>query len=86
MSDPTLKRTSVAIKYTASDGYRMEFTGKGGTGTVHRVTGEQVPPKRAFLEAVGELARIATIFGFEAEAKVEFERAVDAVKAWKEEV
>lgn len=83
MADPTLKRTSVVIKYTSSDGYRMSFEAKGGTGIAHRLTGEQVPPQHAFLAAVGELARMTALFGFEDEAKTEFDKAVTAIREWR---
>lgn len=83
MSDPTLKRTSVQIKYTGSDGYRSEFTAKGGAGTAHRVTGEEVPPQRALLAAIEELSRLTSLFGFEREARAAFDGSAAAVQDWR---
>ena len=84
MADPTLKRTSVQIKYTSSDGYRADFIAKGGTGSTHRVTGDEVPPQRALLAALGELTRLVALFGFDAEARVEFDGAMASVQEWRD--
>lgn len=83
MADPTLKRAGIVLKYTASDGYRMEFDAKGGTGTQHRVTGEEVPPEKALLAGLAELSRILTLFGFEVEAQKVFGEARQAVHEWR---
>lgn len=83
MSDPKLKRTSVQIKYTASDGFRSEFGGKAGTGTKHRVTGEEVPPQRALIAGIEELARLTALFGFEVEARDAVEGAFKRVAEWR---
>jgi hypothetical protein len=83
MTDPTLKKTSIKFGYTASDGYRMSFEAKGGAGTQHRVTGAEVPPEKALLEAMEELSRILALFGFGAEARAKFDAAQQAVADWR---
>lgn len=83
-TDPKLTRTSVQIKYSSSDGFRFEYGAKAGTGTKHRVTGEEVPSQHALLEALGELARLTALFGFEAEALKEFNGARQRVAEWRE--
>ena len=83
MANPTLKRTSVQIKYSSSDGFRFEYGAKAGTGTKHRVTGEEVPPQLALLDALEELARLTALFGFEAEALKKFNGARACVAEWK---
>jgi hypothetical protein len=83
MTDPTLKKTSIKFGYTASDGYRMSFDAKGGAGTQHRVTGAEVPPEKALLEAMAELSRILALFGFGAEARAKFDAAQQAVADWR---
>jgi hypothetical protein len=83
VADPTLKRTSVVLKYTASDGYRSEFGAKGGAGTQHRVTGAEVPPEKALLAGMEELSRLLHLFGFDAEARQAFDGARDAVLEWR---
>jgi hypothetical protein len=83
MADPKLKRTSVVLKYTASDGYRMEFGAKAGTGSKHRVTGEEVPPEHALLDAMEELSRVLALFGFGEQAKAKFDAAQKAVADWR---
>jgi hypothetical protein len=84
MADPTLKRTSVQINYTSSDGYRMAFGTKAGSGSKHRVTGVEVPPEEALLAALEELARLTALFGFEDEATRRFQCARAAVFEWRE--
>lgn len=86
MSDPTLKRTSVQIKYTSSDGFRAEFGGKAGTGTRHRITSEEVPPQNALIAGFVELARLAALFGFEREAREAAEAAFARVAEWRKGV
>lgn len=83
MADPTLKRTSVRIKYTGSDGYRAEFSTKGGTGSVNFKSGEEVPPQAALIFALEELARLTALFGFEAEARAAAEGAFARVAEWR---
>lgn len=85
MTDPILKRTSVVIKYTASDGYRAEFGAKGGVGSTNRVTGEPVPPQKALIAAFEELARLTALFGFEAEAREAADGAFARVAQWEKE-
>lgn len=77
----TLTRTSVQLKFTTNSGYRSEFTGKGGKGSAHRVTGEEVPPQAPLLAALKEVARLSAVFGFEAQARAAFEEAVAGVPA-----
>ena len=83
MNDPKLKRTSVQIKYTSTDGFSAEFSGKGGAGTRHRVTGEEVPPHRALIAGFEELARLAALFGFESEARQAADDAFKRVAEWR---
>jgi hypothetical protein len=83
MADPTLKKTNIAFGYTASDGYRMSFGAKAGTGSKHAVTGEEVPPYHALLAGLEELTRILTLFGFESEAQEKFKAAQQAVFDWR---
>jgi hypothetical protein len=85
MGDPTLKRTSVVLKYTASDGYRLEFSAKGGTGSKNQSTGDEVAPERAMLAGLVELSRLLCLFGFEQEAQDAFENARQAVADWRKE-
>lgn len=82
MADPKLARTSVVIKYTGDDGYRYEMTAKAGKGSVNHRTGGEVPPQKALLDALQELARITALFGFEKEAQQVFEDARIAVFEW----
>jgi len=83
MNDPKLKRTSVQIKYTSSDGFRAEFGGKGGAGTRRRITGDEVPPQNALIAGFEELARLAALFGFEREAREAAEGAFARVAEWR---
>lgn len=83
--DPKLKRTRVVVSYTADDGYRYELTAKGGTGSVMPSTGGEAPPHAAFLEAIGELARLCELFGFGEEASKEFTDAQSRVRQWREQ-
>lgn len=62
MSDPTLTRSFVDIRYSSSDGYHMSVGFSGGATA-------PVPPGEALLSAIDELARIASLFGLEAEVK-----------------
>lgn len=83
MADPTLARTRVTIAYTSSDKYRAGFTAKAGKGSQHRVTGEEVPPERALLAALEELARLTALFGFQDEALECFNGARQRVAEWR---
>ena len=78
-----LKRISVQIKYSSSDGYRAEFGTKGGEGSVHLTTGEPVPPQYALIAALEELARLTALFGFEAEARKAADNAFARVAEWR---
>jgi hypothetical protein len=83
MADPTLKRTSVNIKYIGSDGYRAEWNAMAGEGTAHRKTGDQVPPQNALIAAFEELARLTALFGFEDEARKAADEAFSRVAEWR---
>lgn len=83
MADPTLKRTSVQIKYTSSDGYRFEFSAKAGAGSRNLSTGEEVPPQYALIEAIEEMARLCALFGFEADARKAADGAFARVAKWR---
>jgi hypothetical protein len=76
--DPKLKRTSVTIKYTASDGYRSEvnYSNTGRMGT-------QPPPELPLIEALEELARLTALFGFEDRALEAFNGARQRVAEWR---
>lgn len=78
MADPTLKRTSVTIKYTASDGYRHEvsYSNIGRMGT-------KPPPEVPLLEAIDELARLCELFGFGAKASLAVATAQMRVREWR---
>lgn len=82
--DPKLKRTRVSIAYTSTDGYRMEYDARGGTGTRHRVTGQEVLPEKALLGALEELARITALFGFEDQALEVFTTARERIAKFKQ--
>jgi hypothetical protein len=82
-ADPTLKRTLVRIDYTSSDGYRADAQFKGGTGSKHRVTGEEILPEKALLGALEELARLTALFGFEDQAMEKFNGARQRVFEWR---
>lgn len=83
MTDPILKRTTVRITYTASDGYRAETEAKGGTGSKHLKSGAEVPPENALLHGLQESARILALFGFEAQARTAFEDVLKRVASAK---
>lgn len=83
MSDPTLKKTSVQIGYTSSDGYRMEWSAKAGAGSKNAKTGEEVPPQHSMIAGLEELARLTALFGFEDEALEAFNGARQRVAEWK---
>ena len=83
-AEPTLKRTSIVIGYTSSDGYRSEMKGKGGKGTTNLRAGEEVAPEIALLSALQELTRILCLFGFEAQVVKAFDEQLVAVQEWRE--
>lgn len=78
MADPTLKRSSVTIRYTASDGYTAEVGYASG-----KRTGVVLPPESAILEAIAELSRLAELFGFGARATEEQALARARVVEWR---
>ena len=80
MTDPTLKRTSVQINYTASDGYRSTVGYNNAPRGEHFVT---PAPEAVFLDALEELARLTALFGFADEALTRFTAARERVAAWR---
>lgn len=76
MDDPTLKRTSVQISYTGSDGYSSTSKFTGGGNTKER-------PEIGLLGALEELSRLTALFGFEAEALEAFSGARQRVAEWR---
>lgn len=87
MSTLKLKRTKISISYGTTGGSGMKYDAKGGTGTKHPITGEEVPPHLALIDAIGQLARISVIFGFEDAALETFTRQRDeACERRKQEV
>ena len=79
MADPTLRRASVVIKYTSSDGYRSEvrYSNHGALGN------PTIPPENVLLEAIDELARLSELFGFGAEASTAVATAQMRVREWR---
>lgn len=75
MTDPKLTGTAVDIRYTADDGYESEEGFR--TETMQK-------PEAALLAALGEIARLLALFGFEKEAVREFNEALQRVHDWKE--
>jgi hypothetical protein len=61
----------------------MTFEAKGGIGSNHLATGEEVPPEEALLAGLAELSRILTLFGMEVEAQKVFGEARQAVHEWR---
>lgn len=78
MSDPTLKRSSVTINYTASDGYRsaVNYSNRGQMG-------RQPPPELPLLDAIEELSRLCALFGFGDQAAQRVADARERVDAWR---
>ena len=78
MSDPTLKRSSVTINYTASDGYRsaVNYSNRGQMG-------RQPPPELPLLDAIEELSRLCALFGFGEQAAQRVAEARERVDAWR---
>lgn len=74
MADPTLKRTSVQINYTASDGYRAEV----GYSSAKAST-----PEAVFIEAMDELSRLCHLFGFGDRARAAFDDAAARVAEYR---
>jgi hypothetical protein len=80
-SDPTLKRSSVTINYTASDGYSMQVN----YSNIGRM-GSKPPPEMPLLEAIEELARLCALFGFGDAAAAGVAEAMGRVEAWRAKV
>lgn len=78
MADPTLKRTSVRITYSASDGYRKEIT-YSNIGKM----GRQPPPQQPMLDAIEELARLCELFGHGEAARTRVLEAQARVQLWR---
>ena len=78
MADPTLKRSSVTIAYTASDGYSRKVC----YSSIGRM-GAKPPPHGPLLEAIEELSRLAELFGFGAQAADRMAEARARVKDWR---
>lgn len=76
MSDPTLTRSFVDIRYSSSDGYHMSVGFSGGATA-------PVPPGEALLSAIDELARIASLFGLEADVKQRVADSCQRVAEWR---
>lgn len=78
MSDTTLKRSSVTINYTASDGYRsaVNYSNRGQMG-------RQPPPELPLLDAIEELSRLCALFGFGDQAAQRVADARERVDAWR---
>lgn len=77
-SDPTLKRSSVTINFTASDGYRsaVNYSNRGQMGL-------QPPPELPLLDAIEELSRLCALFGFGEQAAQRVTEARERVDAWR---
>jgi hypothetical protein len=80
MSDPILKRSSVTIRYTSSDGYSSQvcYSNIGRMGT-------RPPPEQPILEAIDELSRLAELFGFGHQATEAQALARKRVMQWRAE-
>lgn len=81
--DPTLNRARVEIAHGCSDGFFGTFGAKGGWGYLHPATKQPIPPERALLAGLEELARLTALFGFEDEAMKVFVDARLRVAEWK---
>lgn len=81
MSDPKLTRSSVEIRYTADDGYSTVSGYRTGKGAP--VAGDATKPEGAILAGLEELARIAALFGYEAEARKTVDEAFSRVAEWR---
>ena len=79
MSTSKLKRTKISISFGTTSGSGLKYDAKGGTGTKNLITGEEVPPHQALIDAMGLLARISVLFGFEDAALEKFTSQRDEV-------
>lgn len=79
MSDPTIKRSSVTINYTSSDGYKMEvnYSNRGRMGL-------KPPPESPLLDAIEELSRLCELFGHGEQAFARMQQARLRVKDWRD--
>ena len=75
-TDPKLKRTSVKIAYSATDGYRVETMYSNTPRGADFVTPS---PESVLLDALEELARLTALFGFGNEALERFNAARERV-------
>lgn len=73
MSYPQLTRSSVVVRYSSDEGYNCS----------KEFTTPKSYPEGALLEALEELARITSMFGFEDEALERFNAARQRVADWK---
>lgn len=78
MTDPTLKRSSVTINYTASDGYRsaVNYSNRAQMG-------REPPPELPLLDAIEELSRLCALFGCGEQATQRVAEARQRVDAWR---
>jgi hypothetical protein len=72
MADPKLKQTEVVIRYKSDDGYRCKVVFIGNE-----------KPEIGFLQALDELSRLTSLFGFDDEALAAFNSARERVSEWK---
>lgn len=72
--DPTLTRVKIAIDLTASDGYKSNWLSSPHTNA---------PPKQCLMNGIEELARLTSLYGFEAEALEAFNCSRERVAKWK---
>ena len=79
MSTSRLKRTKVSISYGTTCGINVKYDAKGGAGTKFLITDGEVPPHVVLIDAIGQLARITAIYGYEDAALEEFLRKRDEV-------
>lgn len=78
MSDPTLTKARVDISYSSSDGYQMQAIFSGSDSAL--LTSDET-----ILGAIDELARIASLFGLEAEVNQRTDAACKRVAEWRAE-
>ena len=84
MSNPTLKKTAVQIKYWSSDGYKADYLAKAGDGQTHLRTGKPIPPEAALLDSLEELQRLCNLFGFAKEADERIAAVNARMTTWRE--
>ncbi len=79
MADPKIVKSSVVIKYRATDGYSADTAFGGGRGA------STVAAHQPLLDAYAELARLLALFGYEEEARAAAEERIKAVADWRAE-